>query len=357
VHEPLIFKVFDYMRRNGAPVGVSDYLLAVKVLRSGLGLEDVESLKRICSLIFVKSIEDRAVLEEVFKEQVMPALLPKESKERKKEERTGKTSEPCALPETLDVEQVVYETQRRSAPGALKGAKPGEPLARRQSSLVPYHLTPRLPLNRREMAAVFRHLRLLKRSGPPEDLDVTGTISDICRTGFLLTPVLEPRRRNLVELLMLTDTQGSMSPFCLFTDALRESIEKSGLPGRVRTYYFHDCPEASLYESPALTTPVAVSEVLSFQSSKTSSVLIISDAGAARGYFDEDRLNETLAFIEKIKQHTYRYAWLNPVPYERWKGSTAWYISGQVPMFPVNRDGLYDVVQLLRGYPQVGGKR
>ena len=357
MYEPFIFKVFDYMRRNGAPIGVSDYLLAVKVLRSGLGLEDVESLKRICSLIFVKSMEDRTALEEVFKEQVMPALSPKESKKREKEERTGKASEPYALQEeTLDVDQVVYKTKSKSVADGLQGGKLAEPLAR-QSPRIAYHLTHRLPLNRREMAAVFRHLRLLKRSGPPEDLDVTGTIMDICRTGFLLTPVLEPRRRNLVELVMLIDTQGSMSPFCLFTDALRESIEKSGLPGRVRTYYFHDCPEESLYESPALTNPSAVSEVLSFQSSTTSSVLIISDGGAARGYFDEDRLKETLAFIEELRQRTYRYAWLNPVPYERWKGSTAWYIAREVPMFPVNRDGLYDVVQLLRGYPQVGGKR
>jgi uncharacterized protein with von Willebrand factor type A (vWA) domain len=78
--------------------------------------------------------------------------------------------------------------------------------------------------------------------------------------------------------------------------------------------------------------------------------LIVSDAGAARGYFDKERVEETQAFIEVIRRYSYKLAWLNPMPQARWKSSTAEELAGLFPMFPLNRDGLYDVVRTLLGY-------
>ena len=46
---------------------------------------------------------------------------------------------------------------------------------------IPYHLTPRLPLERREMVRAWRQFRILQREGPAEELDIQGTIHQICQ--------------------------------------------------------------------------------------------------------------------------------------------------------------------------------
>ena len=42
-------------------------------------------------------------------------------------------------------------------------------------------------------------------------------------------------------------------------------------------------------------------------------------------------------------------AWLNPMPQERWAGTTAEAIAQQVPMFEFNRAGLEQAIGALRG--------
>ncbi len=53
--------------------------------------------------------------------------------------------------------------------------------------------------------------------------------------------------------------------------------------------------------------------------------------------------------------YTYLYAWLNPMPRNRWEKTTAEDIARIVPMFSVNREGLNDAVNILRGHPFPSG--
>ena len=80
-------------------------------------------------------------------------------------------------------------------------------------------------------------------------------------------------------------------------------------------------------------------------------VLIVSDAGAARAHYDDERVHNTKSFLEKLGRYTYLYAWINPVPFSRWRFTTAADIEQLVPMFPLDRDGLDDAIQILRGHP------
>ncbi|MCP4368365.1 MAG: VWA domain-containing protein [Deltaproteobacteria bacterium] len=215
---------------------------------------------------------------------------------------------------------------------------------------VKYHLTPRFPLGRREMAEAWRHLRRLQRTGRAEELDVEGTIHSICQTGFFLEPVLQPLRRNQAKLVLLIDQRGSMAPFVPIIRTLVESILRGGLLGKVNIYYFHDCPGKVLYTRQSLTGAIPLEEVLSNQV-KDNSILIVSDAGAARGYYDEQRLNTTRRFLKNLHTYTYLYAWLNPIPSKRWQSTTAGIIAQLVPMFSLDRDGLNDAINILRGQP------
>ena len=83
--------------------------------------------------------------------------------------------------------------------------------------------------------------------------------------------------------------------------------------------------------------------------------MIISDAGAARRTYDSERLRQTELFIRQLRCYTYRYGWLNPVPQSQWKITTAEDIAQFIPMYPLNREGLNDLVKILLGHPFPSG--
>jgi uncharacterized protein with von Willebrand factor type A (vWA) domain len=207
-----------------------------------------------------------------------------------------------------------------------------------------------MPISRREMTTIWRHLRRPRRAGPPIDLDVPGTVAAVCRTGYLLRPVLRPRRRNLARLVILVDRSASMTPFAPLVDALVESIRRGGSLGQTLLYAFHNAPGASLLEpgDPPRYRPLA--ELLAGEA-KGSSVLLVGDAGAARGTLRRSRAARTHDFLRALAAVTYLYAWVNPLPRDRWPGTTAAEVARWVPMFPLDREGLIDSVSILRGLP------
>ncbi|MBN1875106.1 MAG: VWA domain-containing protein [Anaerolineae bacterium] len=356
VEHPLwLYQIFDYLRRHGVPLGISEYLDAVETVRDGVMLDDPAHLKRLCRLLWAKSLEDQELVEVAFAHFVEPRL---------RQALTSKPSTP--LPESA-----AWESEAKSLPVDLSFLlKPTTPpsfqlefdqVVSRTMPLDmwpvevnvsgrPYQLTPRYPIGMREMATAWRHMRKLQRSGPPEVLDVEATLHDICRTGIFLRPALRPRRRNQARLVLLIDQGGSMTPFAPLVGVLVNSIQRGGLLGRVTCFYFHDCPEGFLYTQPTLTGAQSLGEILQTQVGGAG-VLIVSDAGAARGYYDGQRLQITRTFLKMLSTYTYTYVWLNPLPSSRWVATTAEDIVTEVPMFPLSRDGLNDAVTILRGHP------
>ena len=108
--------------------------------------------------------------------------------------------------------------------------------------------------------------------------------------------------------------------------------------------------EGVLYDDCELTSTVAVEEVLRLHADGTA-VVILSDAGAARGHYDLLRLLDTVSFLRALRAHTKNYVWLNPLPRSHWKNSTAAQIARYVPMLPLDRIGMYKAVNVLRGQP------
>jgi hypothetical protein len=105
-----------------------------------------------------------------------------------------------------------------------------------------------------------------------------------------------------------------------------------------------------VYDDPSLTEPRALDGILSSVTSATA-VLVISDAGAARRQFDITRLLDSVALIKALRTGSAGVAWLNPVPRDRWSRTTAGQMARYVPMFALNRPGLYQAVDVLRGRP------
>ena len=374
--DSLLFPVFDRLRRQGVPVGVSEYITAIETIQTEVGLEDTASVRELCRLLWAKSREDQELFDRAFAELIEPQLQTISTPEPTPPTRTTPPSTPpqplttspetpppqplTTYPETSplqDEPQPEPEPEKKLEPQMERVTFPSRTVSQSfvltteiTEELHYYQLTPRLPMSRRDMAGVWRQLRRPQRVGVPEELDVEGTINSICRTGLFLRPVLQPRRRNQANLMVLVDRQGSMAPFAPLVEAAIESILRGGLLGKTSFYYFHDCPEEFVYQRPNLINALSLEKVLQ-EKAKGNSILIISDAGAARGYYDKMRVAETKAFLQTLSTYTYLYAWLNPMPQNRWLATTAEDIACMVPMFPLDREGLNDTVNILRGHP------
>ena len=186
------------------------------------------------------------------------------------------------------------------------------------------------------------------REGPGEELDVEATVLQISRQGFLLKPVLAPRRLNRVELVLLIDQDGSMTPFHALSERLAHTAIRGGRLRKTSVYYFHNCPQECVYHQTAMLTPEALPSLLSRFHAAYTYIMIVSDAGAARGWYHEERLTRTVEFLDQVRRYTPHIVWLNPLPRFRWLGTTAGPISRQAPMFELSRRGLDLAISALR---------
>ena len=239
-------------------------------------------------------------------------------------------------------------------------------------------LTPLFPLTYREVAQAWR--RLLGRCGrgrrrsstwrPPWRAGAAGAWprgSSRCRGGA-----------TTARLLLLIDRQGSMAPFHAFVAEVRAAMLESGRLEDAAVAYFHDVPaegadpalldevadrlfpafDPILAAIPPLTAgdvfadedllqPTPLAELLAAHAAG-SSVVLISDAGAARGRFDAMRLLDTVAFLKAVPPLAAQRCLAQPTAAGLLAASTC-QVARHVPMFSLDRDGVHDAVNVLRG--------
>ncbi|HEY9626107.1 MAG TPA: hypothetical protein V6C84_02290 [Coleofasciculaceae cyanobacterium] len=206
-----------------------------------------------------------------------------------------------------------------------------------------------LPVTQRQMKQSWRYLRRMVREGLATELDIEATVRQIARDGVLLEPMLTPPRVNRTELLLLIDQDGSMVPFHSLSVRLAETTQRGGQLGQAGIYYFHNCPVDYLYHDFWHQQAELVPNILTQLRRDRTVVLIFSDAGAARGGLNFKRVSLTTAFLRRLKRHVRYVAWLNPMPKNRWTGTTAGEIARYVPMFEGTRQGLDQAIDALRG--------
>jgi hypothetical protein len=248
------------------------------------------------------------------------------------------SSPPSTPPVEIDEPVQVVQAIRRSGRGDW-------PMERLRYSL----LTDYFPVTRRQMKQNWRYLRRPVREGPPEELDVKATVEKAGREGMLLEPVLVPRRSNRAELVLLVDQDGSMVPF----HTLTRQIVGDGSARRPPETGYWLITSMTILMSTYILMWLDCKPVLSLKSWATinerTAVLIVSDAGAARGNFDLERVERTQAFIAQLSQVVRYYVWLNPMPSHRWPETSASKIAHLMPMFELSRSGLEAAISALRG--------
>jgi uncharacterized protein len=211
-----------------------------------------------------------------------------------------------------------------------------------------------LPVTQRQLKQSWRHLCRMVREGMATELDLDRTVNQIARQGIFLEPFLVPKRVNRTELILLIDRDGSMVAFHALADRLIDTALLGGRLVKAETYYFHNCPVGYLYRDSVHSESEPVMEVLTKLRRDRAVVLIFSDGGAARGGFNQDRVELTMTFLQQLRLQVRYVAWLNPIPKSRWAGTTAAEIARVVPMFDGTREGLDLVIDVLRGKQNSG---
>jgi uncharacterized protein len=382
---PFLGELIGYLRRRRIQIGVDDILDLRASLRAGLGLGSTRELREVCVALWAASPAEAKIIRAAF------ATLAGIPQWRADTPRAGggapapPSGEPATHPQhddaSLSGEQAEGEDEWDDAAqaGNVRTSDSGPGPLRTGTADPRLLLVPQYPLAAREVAQAWRHLRRPVRTGPAVELDITASIRDRARRGVATPPVLVPRRRNAVRLLLLIDRNGSMTPFHQYVDFVVAGIRDASRIDDVLPVYFHDVPgphadravlgedpfradldpvlsrigplrDGRVYADPGLARPMGLPGVLEMVTPVTA-VLVISDGGAARGKLDNPRLLDTVALLKAVRLNGAGTGWLNPVPSARWTGTTAAAVARHVPMYPFTRQGLDTVVDVLRGRP------
>ncbi len=343
---PLLTRLLYRLRRDGFALGINEYLAALQAIEGGWGIQDVNALKKLLRSLWCHSLAQQEHLEVIFR-SISAEESQEEARSREIRSESSESSSPAKNPPPVpSVEQV---------PSMVESPTPAP-----EFSLLPVKSSINLleqtedrdfkayyPISRRYMVYSWRYLRRMIADGREDVLDVEGTIAEVCEQGFFLEPKYSRRERNHADLLLLIDQEGSMTPFHRFTRDLVETAQYESNIHQVRVRYFHNVPAEHIYQDPYLTEKELLASILAECDGNTS-VLIVSDGGAARGDRRSERFSATAEVLWHIKQHTKLIAWLNPIPRERWQGSTVQFIERLIPMYPLDPHGLNQAIAEIR---------
>ncbi|MCM0594013.1 MAG: VWA containing CoxE family protein [Gloeotrichia echinulata DVL01] len=344
---PLLNRLFYRLRRDGFSLGVNEYLVALEAIDGGWGTQDANGLKKLLRSLWCHSLAQQDHLEVIFRaisaeerqNEVKSPESPSESSE-------FSSSTPNPTPSSFG-EQIPAVGESFNPAPELSLLPVKSPINLLEQQTEDRDFRAYYPISRRYMVYSWRYLRRMVADGTEDVLDVTATITEVCKQRFFLAPKYCRREQNHADLLLLLDQEGSMIPFHRFTRDLVETAQYESNIQQLRVGYFHNLPAQYIYLDPYLTEKVLFESILAAGDSNTS-VLIVSDGGAARGDRRSERFSATAEVLWQIKQHTKLIAWLNPMPPERWQGTTAQFITNLVPMYPLDPQGLNQAIAQIR---------
>ena len=372
---PLLLGLFRELKAHGVPVGVRDYLDGVEALRLGFGQDSRAALRDLAVALWGRSDEERRLISRWF--DVLPAPDPTLTAAIEADlsgliapdvpgaprdapppgapgghtPASGDASRPTA---TLPEAQAAAEAEARAGTArvAFSATREGSGLPVPRLATSPpigedYVLTPQPLISPRDLAVLWRRYRRSTRHGPRTEMDLAATLRERCRRGLLCHPVCRPRRSNSARLLILADASPSMDPWRPFLATLAESLPLGRL-AQAGLHYFNNLPRRVVFATPGLGQPASRDEILRRHAG--AGLLLVSDAGSARGVLNRRRALQTAAFLEDARSLFPTAVWLNPMPRSRWAGTTAGLIAdGPVPMLPLDAAHLLRAIDILRG--------
>lgn len=385
-----LYTFFDYLQKHrDFELGIAEYKALIEVLvqnEDNRYFNDPEEMYRLCELLWLKPNQNRRLFRKLYEHSfanLKDALTEEQRQEQasadNKQQNAASDQDKKELEEnTDDAQGTENSTQENQLPnpensieetpsstdkdtlylnfeeGEGEPTSGGEENYKRAFSFVRNYV----PLNARKLA---QHWKFFQRPMPTyaqqsAQIDIPQTIATIAQQGGIVAPVYLPQVTNTAQLTTLIDHKGSMIAFRHWSLSLVNAAKKMAQVDN-QTYFFQNVPQKYLagehqgnyyvYQNQAGTYPVNLAQAL--QQSPNTAILIVSDAGAASGRFDPQRIEATEQFLEMLYRHSLKIAWLNPMPEDRWNKSSAYIIRELVDMFPANEQGLKKAIQILQG--------
>lgn len=366
---PLLLGLFRELLANNVPLGLRDYIEGLRALQLGFGSGDRQQVCKLAQILWARSNDERrliarylgeipspheeitSTLEDVIriteKKSVLGDIKPKSSEIGDSPNLTSTDFSNTNVTKT----QTSSEQSNHRARVSFSEISGTDGLPLPYLDATPcieevYTLHPQTLFKSRDLAVLWRRFRRATRQGPRVELDISATIRKRCLDGVLREPVLRSRRINSARLLVLADVSPSMAPWYPFLSTLEESLHFSQFD-RTEIRYFNNLPRKQLFSTIELSKPQPLSDV--FRRYVGSSLMVISDAGSARGYLNRRRAAQADNFLKVAKHQCRNIVWLNPMPSDRWSGTTAGLLAGNINMLPLDPKHMLSAIDILRG--------
>lgn len=324
--------LFQQLRREGMRLTIEQYDLLRQSLDSGYGLKDWDDLRDVCRMLWVKPsfLDEDEVFEQVFEryqskyqKQLEDWFTQHNVKEVELSQPSLET--PLGVLPTIPIRQfsrgstqeTQTENQAQSGYGmdAVKHDRPKPSKSKREYVV-------EVPISGEIVKRTWRSLRRPIVDGRLQEFDLEATVERIGREGLFTELVQRPVMQKKSDLLVLVDDSNVMLPFAPVIQPLVQMVQDRQIsPAQI--YRFRQCPTDYLYEwqRPLRGEPLA--KVLGRLNRFRSVVMIVSEAGAGSPLYDSERVQRTGQFLAKLLPCVREVLWLNPLPKNRWEGTTA----------------------------------
>lgn len=381
---PLYHFFKDLQKDNNFYIGIDDYNLFLEILMNEIAEEELHYLSskmklfNLCKLLWFKPKQNEKTFEMSFEKawsinieikskisneeyQGQSEITEEESKTIEEETDEQKTNE-LKIPEN-EVEESFEEEinlDNNDIEIYLNFAEnTGNSLKHNKEDLNTYfHFVANyVPYPKRDISQTWRSLQKEQIVSNTDKIDIQKTIDNFCQNGVLDTIFYEPKIKNEVSLITLIDINEEMIAFKHLAQAIAKNANENAAINN-QVFYFKNYPKKitieqqtgyCLYQNEQQTEYQLLQDILN---KKDIAVLVISDMNAATNYLDIKRLENIELFLNRVRKQTHKIAWLNPMPKDRWKNTSAAILQKLVPMYEANLDGLRKAIQILRGKKQ-----
>ena len=375
-HYPLK-RLFDELRKSGFPLGVAEYDDFLCVLETRF-LDDktnsYDALKRLTRLLWFTSGQSRELFNELFDMSWRQEIEARRTQNQQQTEN---------LPSNPDNSE--HEFKPQPQPKIDVSIEPEPVLVKHLEAIQTEHGNPQktywlslksnklvmeaddknkadeeipsairfdggyFPINQRTLTLLWRLLKTGGRKNHTNELDTTATVDSYVRNAGFLTPVYRHSMQYNPRLVVLIDHSPSMVAFHDFSKWMAGIAPLNTFSDLPSLLYFSNVPEGYLYEDQSHQKGYSIRHIRSSFEKKPLRILIISDAGAARGGRSRARIISTQRALLSVAPFTKSLVWVNPMPKHRWHASSAEDIAKMAPMLEASDAGMTHAINILRG--------
>lgn len=363
----VIYFFFQRLKKLGFNLGIDEYNLFFQILRKGYLIQTKKELLSLLKHLWLKSELRSEEFDYHFyscfqqlNNSLILKILPTEAfsnlnverKNTKQNRINSNHIEQLNKKNNDDSEQIQVDDNDKSKVSNNIRFSYVEP---KESDIKPPLNTPAnftfnddyIPINKEILLNSWRNSHSTSKVITHHKIDIKETIKNIGQTGFFTEAVYQKLTVDNC-LIILVDVGGSMIAFHPLCIRIIETAQQSNFRGKLKIFYFRNVPYYNkIYTQPSLIKSTSLNPIANYDHVSDNALLIISDAGAARGSKEIKRIQGTLNFLNKTNLIIKHLSWINPMPAKRWRRNTAHEISKIVDMFPATNLGIKKAIRNL----------